>query len=113
MPLELVVTPSGGASERFGYQVDAAGSVIGITDEAGTVIANYAYDPYGVPTAASGTEPIASRNPLRYRGYYYDNETGLYYLPGRSRYRQISSAREFLIRCDVYYESMLYVRRAL
>ncbi|PKQ29987.1 MAG: hypothetical protein CVT60_02560 [Actinobacteria bacterium HGW-Actinobacteria-10] len=91
VPLELVVTPSGGASTRYGYQVDAAGSVIGITDAAGTVIANYAYDPYGVPTATSGTDPIASRNPLRYRGYYYDDETGLYYLP--ARYYEPRSAR--------------------
>jgi len=28
-------------------------------------------------------DPIATRNPLRYRGYYYDNETQLYYLPAR------------------------------
>ena len=32
----------------------------------------------------TGAANIANYNPLRYRGYYYDSETGLYYL--RSRY---------------------------
>ncbi|GAV31392.1 hypothetical protein emb_1c0119 [Coriobacteriaceae bacterium EMTCatB1] len=32
---------------------------------------------------AAGSAPIASHNPLRYRGYYYDASTGLYYLPAR------------------------------
>ncbi|GAV31915.1 rhs family protein [Coriobacteriaceae bacterium EMTCatB1] len=31
----------------------------------------------------TGTAPIAARNPLRYRAYYLDTETGLYYLPAR------------------------------
>ncbi|MDA3937017.1 MAG: RHS repeat-associated core domain-containing protein [Actinomycetota bacterium] len=45
-------------------------------------MARYAYDPYGGLVGMSG-DPIATRNPLRYRGYYYDNETQLYYLPAR------------------------------
>ncbi len=96
IPLELIVTEGsnttgGGTTTRYAYQVDAGGSVIGITDENGDEVARYAYDPYGVPTATSGTDPMAARNPLRYRGYYYDTETGMYYLP--ARYYQPRSAR--------------------
>ena len=58
------------------------GSVIGMTDEDGDEVARYTYDPYGGLVAISG-ETLAKRNPLRYRGYYYDNETQLYYLPAR------------------------------
>ncbi len=84
-------TTGGGTTTRYAYQVDAGGSVIGITDENGDEVARYAYDPYGVPTATSGTDPMAARNPLRYRGYYYDTETGMYYLP--ARYYEPRSAR--------------------
>jgi len=31
----------------------------------------------------SGNQDIANANPFRYRGYYYDNESGLYYLQSR------------------------------
>ena len=76
VPLELVVTPGpgltgAGIAKRYAYQTDAGGSVIGITDASGAEIARYAYDPFGNPTATSGTDPVAARNPLRYRGYYY------------------------------------------
>ena len=52
------------------YSYDAWGNVTGVYDQNGNEITN--------------TNDIAHQNPLRYRGYYYDNETGLYYL--RSRY---------------------------
>ena len=96
VPRELVVTPGpgltgAGIAKRYAYQTDAGGSVIGITDASGAEIARYAYDPFGNPTATSGTDPLAARNPLRYRGYYYDAESGLYYLP--ARYYEPRSAR--------------------
>ena len=34
-------------------------------------------------TAITDSTHIANVNPLRYRGYYYDSETGLYYLQSR------------------------------
>ena len=82
MPLQLMVTASNGTTSTYAYQVDHGGSVIGMTDEDGDEVARYAYDPYGGLVGMSG-DPIATRNPLRYRGYYYDNETQLYYLPAR------------------------------
>ena len=46
-----------------------------------TIVASYAYDAWGNPIEWSG--PMAERNPIRYRGYYYDTETGFYYLQSR------------------------------
>ena len=39
--------------------------------------------PYGGAGAGAVWPPIAELNPLRYRGYYYDAETGFYYLQSR------------------------------
>ena len=61
------------------------GDVIAITDAYGAVVARYSYDAWGVPTIVSDTSAvgIATVNPFRYRGYYYDAEIGLYYLQSR------------------------------
>jgi len=50
------------------------GDVIAITDNTGTVVANYRYDAWGACTILgdSSCEEIAKINPFRYRGYYYD-----------------------------------------
>jgi RHS repeat-associated protein len=68
----------------YAYHTDAAGSVTALTDPAGTVVASYRYDAFGAVTYTGGTDhALAARNPLRYRGYYLDAATGLYYLPAR------------------------------
>ena len=41
------------------------------------------YDAWGVCTVESDTNGIANINPYRYRSYYYDTETNLYYLQSR------------------------------
>ena len=55
----------------------------------GTAVATYTYDAWGNHLSISGS--MAGINPLRYRGYYYDNETGLYYL--NSRYYDAETGR--------------------
>jgi RHS repeat-associated protein len=52
-----------------------------IVDASGNVVASYTYDAWGKVLTATGT--MADINPIRYRGYYYDSETGLYYLNSR------------------------------
>ena len=52
-----------------------------IVNSSGSPVATYKYDPYGNVLTASGT--MAEVNPLRYRGYYYDSESGFYYLQSR------------------------------
>ncbi len=67
------------------------GDVIAITNKQGEVLARYTYDAWGKVlsvTNASGVEitaasHIAHQNPYRYRGYYYDIDTELYYLQSR------------------------------
>ncbi|MEA5052070.1 MAG: RHS repeat-associated core domain-containing protein, partial [Propionicimonas sp.] len=88
----LVRTRPGAADERFSYHTDALGSVVAITSEAGTVVATYRYGACGELLAEGGSDAaLASRNPLRYRAYYYDTHSALYYLP--ARYYDPASAR--------------------
>ena len=51
----------------------------------GTVSAGYTYDAWGNPLRTTGSmaTTLGEQNPLRYRGYVYDTETGLYYLQSR------------------------------
>lgn len=61
------------------------GDVIAITNATGAVVARYTYDAWGVCTIVSDVSgvDIANINPFRYRGYYYDADTNLYYLQSR------------------------------
>ena len=62
----------------------------------GVMQAEYVYSPWGEIISAEGD--LAEINPLRYRGYYYDSETGFYYL--RSRYYDPENHR--FINADTY-----------
>ncbi len=57
----------------------------GLVNASGTRVVTYTYDAWGNPLSTSGTmaSTLGSVNPLRYRGYVYDTETGLYYLQSR------------------------------
>ena len=63
------------------YVLNLQGDVISIISRWGSTEGRYTYDAWGNIIAQSGD--IASINPVRYRGYYYDSETGLYYLGSR------------------------------
>ena len=73
-----------GDSEYY-YIRNGQGDIIGILDSSGTQIVSYVYDSWGKLVSISGSqaETIGEANPFRYRGYYYDTETGLYYLQSR------------------------------
>ena len=83
---------NGSTTTDYYFVCNWRGDVIRIYDGAGAVVANYNYDAWGSVisvTDANGaaitdSTHIANVNPLRYRGYYFDSEIGLYYL--RSRY---------------------------
>ena len=61
------------------------GDVISILDSGRNRVAEYLYDAWGVCTVVNDEteEGIAEVNPFRYRSYYYDSETGLYYVSSR------------------------------
>ncbi len=67
--------------DTYHYVCNAQGDVVQINYQGGTVYAEYTYDAWGAVLTAAGT--LADVNPLRYRGYYYDTETGFYYLQSR------------------------------
>ena len=77
---------SNGTNENaYYYQRNLLGDVIGIYDVNGNKVVEYAYDAYGNCTIKGTTTNyvIAYANPIRYRGYYYDEDTNLYYLNAR------------------------------
>ena len=82
---------------QYLYLTNQMGDVISITDAQGNELVQYEYDEWGknisVATTNSTEEEIAlaNNNPLRYRGYYFDTETGYYYL--QSRYYDPSICR--------------------
>ena len=70
---------------RYFYLKNAQGDVTGLVNASGTQVVSYTYDPWGAPMSTDGTmaSTLGAANPLRYRGYVYDTETGLYYLSSR------------------------------
>ena len=65
------------------YRKNLQGDVIGILNQNGEEVAAYTYDAWGKHISITGDTVIANVNPIRYCSYYYDTETGLYYLNSR------------------------------
>ena len=109
-PFAVKFSKNGGSSfTTFYYVLNLQGDVVAITKADGTVVAKYTYDAWGNLTSlinANGTEivnrttgtAIAFWNPLTYRGYIRDRETGFYYL--QSRYYDPANHR--FINADSY-----------
>jgi RHS repeat-associated protein len=74
----LLISMTRGAATYY-YQTNAHGDVVSLTDETGTIVNAYSYDPWGRVLEADETVG----NPFRYAGYYYDPGTDLYYLWNR------------------------------
>ena len=72
---------------RYSYVHNLQGDIVGIVDAGGSLVVEYKYDAWGKPvlvrTLTTAYETLAEVNPFRYRGYVYDEETGLYYLRSR------------------------------
>ena len=69
--------------EEYYYIKNVQNDIVAIADKNGTVVANYYYDAWGNVTQITGNTALAQMNPLRYRSYYYDSETGYYHLKSR------------------------------
>ena len=79
-----------GAEVSYFYARNLQGDITAVCRNSDSKpIGTYKYDLWGRPVsvteAAKGidTDGILTRNPFRYRGYYYDVETGFYYLNAR------------------------------
>ncbi len=78
---------------KYAYVCNLQGDIVAILDSSKNVVVSYVYDAWGHPIKKEGS--LASKlgmvQPFRYRGYVYDEETGLYYL--RSRYYNSDKCR--------------------
>ena len=70
-----------GTDTEYFYVKNLQGDILKVITATGTEAATYTYDAWGKLLTSSGD--MAEANPIRYRGYYYDTETGLYYLKSR------------------------------
>ena len=84
-PFALKYSTNGTSFQTYYYVLNLQGDVVklihyipGFEYES---VATYEYDAWGNIVSSSGR--LAEINPLRYRGYYYDSETGFYYLQSR------------------------------
>ncbi len=92
------------------YIKNILGDITKIMAQDGTIVANYLYDYWGkilsitddTGATISVTNHIAHLNPFRYRGYVFDDETGLYYL--QSRYYDPVIGR--FVNADVYCDTL-------
>ena len=102
---DLLVSERTGSEKNLWYRYASAGNVISVTydsniymyirnvqndvialiDRYGNTAVRYTYDSWGRAVSIDGSmkDSLGERNPFRYRGYYYDTETGLYYLKNR------------------------------
>ena len=89
--LEFIYDNSGVIGLKYGentyfYRRDCQGNIIALIDNNGAVVVEYKYDAWGNHEAEVASEDyvtLANLNPFRYRGYYYDSETDLYFLQTR------------------------------
>ena len=95
----------GQTTELYYYVLNAQGDVIALLNANGALVASYNYGAWGNYSVHdkdgkknTSTSFIGHINPLRYRGYYYDRETRLYYL--QSRYYDFANCR--FINADAY-----------
>ena len=67
------------------YVTNLQGDVTAILNQFGVPVVEYTYDAWGniLSTTGSMASTLGQLNPLRYRGYVYDSETGFYYLQSR------------------------------
>ena len=102
-----------GTTSTYTYVKNIQGDIVGIiNDSTGAQVVAYTYDAWGNLTDMYGTaaETVGKYNSLRYRGYYYDSETGYYYLQSRyydPSYKRFINADEPELITDLTKESVL------
>ena len=70
---------------QYYYVKNVQGDVVQIRSSYGTLLVEYTYDAWGNVLSITGSNAsvLGANNPIRYRSYYYDFETGFYYLQSR------------------------------
>ena len=100
-----------GEFQDYFFEKNLQGDIVAIYNAAGKKIGTYTYDAWGNFTFSTASDAttvekriVRTYNPFRYRGYYYDTETKLYYL--QSRYYNPETGR-FLNVDSCLYSHML------
>ena len=84
------------------YVRNVQNDIVGLLNSNGDMVVEYVYDSWGNVLSITGSEKdtVGQINPFRYRGYYYDSETGMYYLKERyydPKLRRFISADNYII----------------
>ena len=91
------------AWEYYWYEKNLHGDIVAVYADGGAKLISYVYDAWGNVTVTytnGGASTTATKNPFKYRGYYYDSDLGLYYL--QTRYYDSNTGR-FISPDDVSY----------
>ena len=94
------------------YLHNLQNDIVGLIDSDGTQVVSYQYDSWGRPlddgTTDNTSDQIGSRNPFRYREYFYDVETGFYYVSSRyydpeiERFINADTTDVLVVKTDIY-----------
>ena len=88
-------TMSANTFYTFWFEKNLQGDIVAVYNSSGTKCVSYTYDAWGnitpTPHNLIDSNANASLNPFKYRGYYYDTDTGFYYL--NSRYYDPATGR--------------------
>ena len=79
-------TYASGVFDEYIYEKNLQGDIVAIYNNVGTMLVSYSYEAWGNVNKGyynGGSNTGASKNPLTYRGYYHDQDLGLYYLQSR------------------------------
>ncbi|MBE5783238.1 MAG: RHS repeat-associated core domain-containing protein [Clostridiales bacterium] len=103
----MVEWNNGTTTAKYAYIHNLQGDIVALIDSTGAKVVSYTYDAWGKPLSTTGTlaNTLGKLNPFRYRGYIYDEETGLYYL--RSRYYSATLHR--FINADCVYSNNIFI----
>ena len=75
-----------GVFDTYWFEKNLQGDIVAVYNQAGTKLIAYTYDAWGnasITYSNGGASTTATYNPFRYRGYYFDSESGFYYLNSR------------------------------
>lgn len=83
MIIGVMHTSESNVTNTYYFERNLLGDVIAIYDTSGNRVGAYTYDAWGNCKITQNLQRIVTVNPIRYRGYYYDQDTKLYYLNAR------------------------------
>lgn len=86
-------------NQTYYYQKNGLNDIVGIYSQNGEKLVEYYYDAWGNMCKIDGNTELGNINPFRYRSYYYDSESGLYYLINRyydSKVKRFLNADQYI-----------------